>query len=149
MSPSTKSSPELPTRRRALQLLAGLGIGTAVFQRSLAAQVEAAGKVTPEMISQAEWIAGLELSEAERKAAADAVGRDLQKYAALRKAEVDYNVPPALHFFVEPPQLAAREPRGTVRPTESDPPERPKTDEDLAFLPVTELAALLRARKVS
>jgi Asp-tRNA(Asn)/Glu-tRNA(Gln) amidotransferase A subunit family amidase len=140
---------ELPTRRRALQLLAGLGIGTAVFQRSLAAQVEAAGKVTPEMISQAEWIAGLSLSEAERKAAADAVARDLKKYEALRKAEVDYSVPPALHFYAEPPQLAPREPRGEVRPIESAPPERPKTDDDLAFLPVTELSALLRTRKVS
>ena len=140
---------ELPTRRRALQLLAGLGIGTAVFQRSLAAQVEAAGKVTPEMISQAEWIAGLSLSEAERKAAAIAVERDLKKYEALRKAEVDYSVPPALHFYAEPPQLAVREPRCEVRPIESDPPERPKTDEDLAFLPVTELSALLRTRKVS
>src|SRR5262249_17780425 len=36
-----------------------------------------------------------------------------------------------------------------VRPIELAVPERPQSDEDLAFLPVTELAALIRGRKVS
>lgn len=137
-----------PSRRQALQILAGLGIGSAVFQRSLAAQVEGAGKVTPEMIAQAEWIAGLELTEDERKAAAAAIERDQASLAALRKAPVGYDVPPALYFYAEPPQ-AGGERRGEVRPSESAAPERPAADDDLAFLPVSELAALLRTRKVS
>ena len=56
-----------PTRRQLLQTLGAIGIGSTVFQRALAAQVEQAGSVTPEMIAQAEWIAGLKLSEEDRK----------------------------------------------------------------------------------
>ena len=53
-------------RRTLLKGLAGLGVGTATFRRALAAQAAQAGAVTPEMIKQAEWIAGLELTEEER-----------------------------------------------------------------------------------
>src|SRR4051794_26495910 len=111
------------SRRRVLQLLTGLGVGSAVFQRSLAAQTEVAGKVTPEMISQAEWIAGLELSDDERKAAAAAVNNDLSKFTALRNARVDYDVPPALHFFAQP--TAASEKRGEVQAIKAEDSERP------------------------
>ncbi len=58
-------------RRAILKGLAALGIGSATFRRAVAAQAVEAGKVTPEMIKQAEWIAGLELTEDERKATAD------------------------------------------------------------------------------
>src|SRR5215204_1990077 len=44
------------SRRTVLASLAGLGLGTVAFQRSLAAQAEQSGQVTPEMITQAEWI---------------------------------------------------------------------------------------------
>ena len=58
------------TRRTLLQGLAVLGIGTATFRRALAAQAAQAGAVTPEMIKQAEWIAGLDLTDEERASAA-------------------------------------------------------------------------------
>ncbi len=52
------------TRRQLLGALGALGVGTPVFQRALAAQVQPrAPQVTPEMIEQAEWISGIELSE--------------------------------------------------------------------------------------
>jgi len=46
-------------RRRVLKVLAGLGIGTAAFQRALAQQVAEQGAVTAEMLKQAEWISGV------------------------------------------------------------------------------------------
>src|SRR5690348_16285543 len=61
------------TRRSVLGALSGLGIGSAAFQRALALQAAQAGKVTTEMIQQAEWIAGIELSEDDRKAIAGSV----------------------------------------------------------------------------
>lgn len=141
---------ELCSRRRLLQSLAGAGIGTVVFQRSLAAQAVQAEKITPEMIQQAEWVAGIELSEEERKAAAAAVARDQQKYQVLRKVPLDNSVPPAVTFYAAPPQESSGPPRrDEVRPTKSTATERPAAAEDLAFLPVTELGALLRTRKVS
>src|SRR5262249_11929756 len=39
--------------------------------------------------------------------------------------------------------------RGSVEPSTAAAPKRPATDEELAFLPVTSLAALLRTRQVS
>ena len=58
------------TRRGLFEVLAAAGVGTAVFQRAVAAQTEKAPAVTPEMIEQAEWVAGLKLSPDERKAVA-------------------------------------------------------------------------------
>lgn len=139
----------MPGRRRALQILAGLGVGTAVFQRSLAAQVAPNGKVTVEMVANAQWIAGIELSEAEQTTAADALNRDQARYATLRKVDVDYDVPPALHFYVDPQSAGAAPKRGEVRPVTAAAVERPATDEDLAFLTVAELSELLRTRKLS
>ena len=48
-----------PTRRFVLGALAGLGVGTATFRRALAADAVRVGKVTPEMVQQAEWVAGI------------------------------------------------------------------------------------------
>ncbi|WP_254053521.1 amidase [Singulisphaera sp. GP187] len=138
------------TRRATLKALAALGIGTATFRRALAVQADEAGKVSPEMIKQAEWIAGLELTDEERKTAARSVQRSLDAFKTLRAVEVDYDVPPALSFVPAPglrPSEGVR--RNQASPTEWQAPKRPDSDEALAFLPVTELSALLRTRQVS
>ena len=92
------------TRRSVLASLATLGVGTLAFQRSLAAQGEQAGKITADMIEQAEWIAGISLNEKEREAVASAVTRDQRNYEALRKVEIPASTPPALSFFAAPHQ---------------------------------------------
>jgi len=137
------------TRRTVLASLAGLGLGTAAFQRALAAQAAQAEQVTPEMIQQAEWIAGITLTEEDRKTVAGAAARDRRRYETLRSVPLANSVPPALAFFAAPPQAAGEVRRGEVRPIESAAPERPASDEELAFLPVTELAALIRTKKLS
>jgi Asp-tRNA(Asn)/Glu-tRNA(Gln) amidotransferase A subunit family amidase len=137
-------------RRQILKTLAGLGVGTLPFRRALAAQAADAGKVTPEMIQQAEWIAGLDLTDAERRQTAGAVQNRLAQFAALRQVEVGYDVPPALSFLPAPglrPAEGVR--RNQAVPSESRAPVRPDSNEALAFLPVTELAALIRTRQVS
>ena len=62
-------------RRALLKSLSVLGVGTETFRRALVAQAQDAAKVTPEMIKQAEWIAGLELSDEERESTAKAFGQ--------------------------------------------------------------------------
>jgi len=105
MSDSRDSAASLPapdsslSRRTLLASLGALGVGTLAFQRSLAAQAEEAGKVTPAMIDQAAWVAGITLSEEERESVAGAVERDQRAFAALRKVAVTNAVPPAVHFF--------------------------------------------------
>ncbi len=139
----------LRDRRTVLKVLAGLGVGSATFQRALAAQAATAAGVTAEMIRQAEWVAGLELSEQEREATARAVQGLQQQIESLRQIDVDYDVPPALSFSVAPldrPRDLARKP---AKLAEAAAPRRPASDEALAFLPVTELAPLVRTKQVS
>ena len=136
-------------RRAVLKMLGGIGLGTVAFQRALAAQAAQQGEITSEMIQQAEWIAGLTLSDDDRAATAEAVNQSLGSYDSLRQLKLANSVPPALHFSPEPQAEAGSPPRGEVRPRESAAPGKPTTEEDLAFLPVTELAALIRSRQVS
>jgi len=136
-------------RRQWLTTLAALGIGGATFQRALAWQAEQAGRVTPEMIQQAEWIAGIELTDEERKTVAGAVQRDQQKLAALRSVPLARDVPPATLFFTTPPQQTPESGPRRVQPSVAGPSRRPESDTDLAFLPVSTLASLLRTRQVS
>ena len=140
----------LVTRRHWLTALAALGVGSAAFQRALALQAEQSGKITPELVKQAEWIAGITLTDDERKAITTTVERDQRRYEALRKVPLTNSVPPALAFFAAPPQEAGnRADRGDARPMKWSSLPKPQSDEDLAFLPVTELAALIRSRQIS
>ena len=142
-----------PTRRQLLKSLAAAGVGTAVFQRALAADAETAGAVTAEMIQQAEWIAGISLPEGERKDLAKTLTQTLRDIRALRKVDVSYDVPPALVFDPAPWMADARATgnpaRRAVEPISSVAPKKPGSDDDLAFLPVTSLSALLRTQQVS
>jgi Asp-tRNA(Asn)/Glu-tRNA(Gln) amidotransferase A subunit family amidase len=136
-------------RRTLLKGLAGLGIGTATFHRALAAQVAQAGTVTSEMVKQAEWIAGLELTDDERAGAARTISRSLRSFAELRKVDVGYDVPPALTFLPVPPRPAAAVRRNQAQPAETRTLLRPSSAEELAFLPLTELARLIKSRQIS
>ncbi len=136
-------------RRTILKSLAVLGVGSSIFHRALAAQVARSASVTPEMIKQAEWIAGLELTEQERASTARSVERSLSSFGELRKVEVGYDVAPALTFFPAPPRPAMEIRRNQARPIDSGSIRRPDSDVALAFLPVAELSALVRSHQVS
>jgi Asp-tRNA(Asn)/Glu-tRNA(Gln) amidotransferase A subunit family amidase len=133
-----------------MKTLAALGIGTATFQRALAQQAEQATKITPDMVKQAEWIAGLELTDSERESAAKSLQGAMKSLEALRKVKVDYDVPPAISFV---PDLRRKQAgvvhRNRAELAEARAPVRPANEEALAFLPVTELATLLRAHIVT
>jgi Asp-tRNA(Asn)/Glu-tRNA(Gln) amidotransferase A subunit family amidase len=141
--------PERVRRRAILKSLAILGVGSATFHRAIAAQVARSGSVTSEMIKQAEWIAGLELTAQERDSTTRSIERSLSSFAELRKVKIGYDVAPALTFFPVPPRPAAEIRRNQARPIEAGTLRRPGAEESLAFLPVTELSALIRSRQVS
>jgi len=137
-----------PSRRDLFAAAAGLGVGTATFHRALAAQApDFPTTVTPEMVRNAEWVAGLELTDDQRRQVAAGLTNAMRGSAALHRAAVGNDVPPALHFLPDPGRPAVG-PRGSAAfaPPATD---RPAGDDDLAFLPVTKLAALLRDKKVS
>src|SRR5437899_12244212 len=94
--------PSAVSRRRVLKALAGLGVGSVAFQRALAADVAKGGKVTPEMIRDAEWIAGLELSADDRATTAQTIQREVASLRVIREAKVENSVPPAVQFQPAP-----------------------------------------------
>ncbi len=140
-----------PTRRAVLVALTTAGIGTTVFRRALAANLPMDGQVTPEMIQSAEWIAGIEFDEETREQTARSATATLRELNTLRSIDVSYETPIALTFEPAPWRQRSTSDRieNTVRPTETAALPRPQKLDDLAFLPVSELAALVRTREVS
>jgi len=134
-------------RRAWLKLLATLAASPA------AALQEAAPpqRVTREMLGQALKLAGLEFTDAQEAAILPRVNRALGQYEALRKIPIPSETEPAVHFT---PWLPGKPPRsgpGRFLPTRRQAPKRRwwNSPEELAFLPVAELAPLVKARLVS
>ena len=72
----------------------------------------------------------------------------LESYRKLREVPLDNGVAPALLFRPGADDGPTGGP-GTVTPLEGASGERPDSDEVLAFAPLTELAALIRTRRIS
>jgi Asp-tRNA(Asn)/Glu-tRNA(Gln) amidotransferase A subunit family amidase len=143
-----------PSRRELFAAAAAVGVGTPTFHRAVAAEVAAADPVTdvtPEMVKAAEWVAGVELTDDQRQQVAAEMTQTVRNRAALLTIDLPNSVPPAIHFRVDadspPPPFAGPLPNRVERRTPD--PARPEKDEDLAFLPLTHLAALLQAKKVT
>src|SRR6266545_1227532 len=84
-----------PSRRELFAAATALGIGSTTFRRAVAAEAlaEPVGPVTAEMVKNAEWIAGIELTDAQRKQVAGAMTRALADFAAMHKIDVPNSVP--------------------------------------------------------
>ena len=142
-----------PDRRQALRAVAALGIGTATFHRALAAQVpdqpkkSAPTRVTPEMVKAAEWVAGITLSDDERKQIAASLSRGLGDRAAAQKIELPNHVPPAFQFNPTPDSVADGN-FGAVTGAAVEC-KKPDSSDELAFQSVAALGHLIRTKQVS
>lgn len=155
--PSSSDCPEpvasRPVRREVLKILGTLGLGTATFHRAVAQQAQDQLAITAEMIEQAEWIAGIKLTEEQRTATAAAVQGVLQKRDQLRTIEVDYDELPAVRFdpemFLSPQarHLSTQRPAWLSSTTEVQTDAGAETVPD--FLSIRQLGALLRSGKTT
>jgi len=112
-------------------------------------QPDAPLRVTKEQLKDALEILGLEFTEAQRDMMLPGVNNALAGYETLRKIDVPLDTEPAFHFR---PALPGKEPKprpSRFLPTRATKLASFKDIEDLAFLPVTSVAPLVRARKVS
>ena len=151
--PDTNQEASGNPRRQFLACLGGLGIGTTVFHRSLAAQVAQSGKITKDMIGASEWIAGIELSDEEREDVASAIGSTLRSAQRLREQPVDADTVPALvfrpDFFYQQTNPKSAESSGLQVAFSVDDGATRGNDEDLAFARVSEQASLLARKEIS
>ncbi len=142
-------------RRQLLARLAALGIGGIAFQRALAASVSGQAKVTAEMIRSAQWIADIELTEAQQAEVAKELNKYLEGQRALLQYAIDADVSPAIafvpHFFVESNAIGEAERKKMFRADASAPESLPDGIDDplLPFASIAQLAKGLRQKRWS
>ena len=137
-------------RRSFLASCAAIGAGSTLFPGVLWAKLSAGAEITPQMIADAEQIAGVQFDAAEREMLVDALKGQSAQIEALHKVSLDNSVAPAFNFDPVPPGRTV--PQGQRRaPVRSHVTLRavPTDLDQLAFEPVTVLSELVRTRKVS
>lgn len=135
-------------RRHFMAYCSSLGLGGTLFPGVLFARVAEDEPITTEIIAQAERIAGVTFTEAQRAMMVEDLTGNLEGYRAIRALSMPNSVGPALVF--DPRVGGERPPAGEARlQWEPRPVERPAREEDLAFMTVAELASLLRSRQVT
>lgn len=147
------ASRKTAARRRFLKAIPAAVVG-GLAAPALAQQ---AGQETPLRISKAtldcgEKIFGVDFNDAEEEAAVRGVNRSLESFEQLRKIDIPLDTEPAITFR---PYLPGKKPKPGATPgakikvSLQPPAARHSSVEDLAFLPVTALAALVQRRDVS
>ncbi len=137
-------------RRRFLGYFGAVGLGGTLLPGALLAVSQDAPEIKPEMVAAAAKIAGVPLTPEAEKVIAEGLNRRgglLQDFRDLREMGLGNDTPSALVF--NPVLPGTRLPAGkTFLKTTKFRVTKPRTDEDLAFLPVTHLAPLLRKREI-
>jgi Asp-tRNA(Asn)/Glu-tRNA(Gln) amidotransferase A subunit family amidase len=132
---------------------AGLGLAATAFPKALWAQVQAGGapRVTLAMIEQAEKVAGLAFTDAQRKQMEGGVNQALASIDALRAEKLPNQLAPCLQFDPLPPGRVRPPPAPRIAPKLPPPPApEPFTDpEELAFRPLWQLSELVRTREIT
>lgn len=95
----------LSNRRNWLVQLSALGIGSVAFQRVLAHKASETGAITAQMISDAQWIADIELTDGEKESLVKQLQDQSVNERKLRALNIDADIGPAIafvpHFFAE------------------------------------------------
>jgi Asp-tRNA(Asn)/Glu-tRNA(Gln) amidotransferase A subunit family amidase len=138
--------PEAVARRDWMRLIVVLSVASASEAQVPQAQPPPAqpARVTKEMLHGALQLIGLDFTDEQETMMLPGLNRALTGYEALRKIDVPLDTEPATRFYPTKPEGKPAKFSPTI--------EKPKnfgSIEDLAFEPVTTLAALVKARKVS
>jgi Asp-tRNA(Asn)/Glu-tRNA(Gln) amidotransferase A subunit family amidase len=106
-------------------------------------------RITTKDIAASEKVIGLEFTSKERKMMLDDVRRNLSRFEGLRKVSLQNSVPPALLFNPVIPGMHLEKDQKPIKALEASGVRAPSNFEDLAFYPVTELAQLIKSRKIT
>ena len=137
-------------RRRFLECLSAMGLGSTLMPDALTLAAQGAESVTVEMIEVAQKIAGVSFTREEQQSIVtrlNATSGYLTGFRFLRTANLGNSTQPAIVFNPVPPGKTL--PSGPRFLNRREPVlSRPPSDEALAFLPVTHLAKLVETRQV-
>jgi Asp-tRNA(Asn)/Glu-tRNA(Gln) amidotransferase A subunit family amidase len=137
-------------RRKFMTYFAGIGLGSTLLPGLLWAKVSAGEEITTATISAAEELAGLKFDDAERTMMVDGLKQQESRIEALHKVALPNSVSPAIVFDPVPPgRIIPQGPRRPMMRTRVTPRALPAADEEIAFLPVTELSELIRRRRLT
>lgn len=138
-------------RRSFLAYFSAAGLGGTLFPGTLYARVAGVplDDITVEDVAHAEALAGLSFTPEEREMMLGDLQERLEGFAELRALEMPNSVAPATVF--DPRVGGARLPdaEGSLQWAPPEGVARPPSDQDLAFMTVAELAALLRSGQVT
>lgn len=140
--------------RRSFLKAVPAAVAGAVATNAFAQQQGAVGPISRETVDCAEKITGLDFHSSEEEAIARSLNGNLSTYQQLRQIEIPHDTEVALTFR---PYLPGEKPAGPAtpgRPVRYWKPaaasiKRPANLEDVAFWPVTKLAALIERRLVT
>jgi Asp-tRNA(Asn)/Glu-tRNA(Gln) amidotransferase A subunit family amidase len=138
-------------RRRFLEYFSSIGLGATLLPGALLAQAQDAPQITLGMVDEAARVAGIALSPDAEKKIADALSRKgglTANYQSLRDMKLGNDTPSAVVFNPLLPGQHPPLPRGVFKYSKPKI-AKPTTDEDLAFLPVTHLAQLIKNRTIT
>jgi Asp-tRNA(Asn)/Glu-tRNA(Gln) amidotransferase A subunit family amidase len=147
----SKGNVSVPARRRFLKAVPA-AVAAGLAAPALAQQGEQPQRIALETLDCAERIFGVDFDQKEEQAALAGANRNLDAYEQLRELDIPLDTEPAVTFR---PYLPGKRPKPGATPgakvdvTLQPPAVRRGSIEDLAFLPVTALAPLVRARDVS
>ncbi len=105
-------------------------------------------RVTKDMLKQAEKLIGIELTDAQEAMALQNVSTNLDRYEALRKIDIPLDTEPATLFHPALPGKVFTPHPLKFKLSKVEAPKFGSID-DLAFAPLTQLAELVRTRRVS
>jgi Asp-tRNA(Asn)/Glu-tRNA(Gln) amidotransferase A subunit family amidase len=142
--------------RRELLELAPVVATLLVTEAGLAPPAQAQGRgpdapmrIDKDQLKNALEILGLEFTEEQRDLMLPGVNRALTNYEGVRKIAIPLDTEPAFHFHTSLPGKEPKPRASKFVPSHSAKLATFKDVEDLAFLPVTDLAALVKSRKIS
>lgn len=138
------------SRRRFTAYFSSIGLAASLLPGILWAKMQEANppKITPELLANAEQLAGLSFTDEERKLMVDDLNDNLGDYDKIHAVPLPNSVPPAIHFNPVLPGMSFSKEQKPIRYSESKAVTAPSTLEEVAFWPITRLAQLIRDRQV-
>src|SRR5690348_14847487 len=141
----------MPDRRSFLSHFSALGLASTIFPNVLWARMEEekSSRITKQMLSAAASVSGVTFSDHQLDHMLAGVNQHLAEYDALHQIDLDNSVAPPFYFNPLVPGTKVDRVQRPFQRSARKPASRPRSLEDVAFWPVTQLAELIRTKQVS